>query len=104
MIFSLDFYQKEAVKDNYVPSTYNVFMMDLNGNIISDIQKIVADRKSLSGVDRIFRLTFNLKQRPYNSHELYYLVIQDEEGLQAPVKEEMQIDISMAFDDFDFFS
>ena len=30
-------------------------------------------------------------------------MIQDEEGLQIPVKEEMQIDIAMSFDDFNFF-
>lgn len=103
MIFNLSFYQKEAVKDNYVPCTYNVFLTDSNGNIISDIQKIVADRSSTNNVDREYRSTFNLKQQKYSNREIYYLVIQDEDGVQMPVKEEMQIDISMAFDDFDFF-
>ncbi len=103
MIFNLSFYQKEAVKDNYVPCTYQVFLTDFNGNIISDIQKIVADRSSTNNVDREYRATFNLKQQQYSNREIYYLVIQDEEGLQVPIKEEMQIDISMAFDDFDFF-
>lgn len=103
MIFNLSFYQKEAVKDNYVPCTYNVFLTDSNGNIISDIQKIVADRSSTNNIDREYRSTFNLKQQKYSNREIYYLVIQDEDGLQMPVKEEMQIDISMAFDDFDFF-
>lgn len=104
MIFNLSFYQREPVKDNYVPCTYNVYLTDSNGNIISDVQKIVADRTSTNNVDREYRTTFNLKQQKYNNREIYYLVIQDEDGLQVPVKEEMHIDISMAFDDFDFFS
>lgn len=103
MIFNLSFYQREAVKDNYVPCIYQVFLTDFNGNIISDIQKIVADRSSINNVDREYRATFNLKEQQYSNKEIYFLVIQDEEGLQVPIKEEMQIDISMAFDDFDFF-
>lgn len=103
MIFNLSFYQKEPVKDNYVSCTYQIFLTDAQGNIISDVQKIVADRSSMNNVDREYRLTFNLKQQKYSNREIYYLVIQDEDGLQVPVKEEMQIDISMAFDDFDFF-
>lgn len=44
------------------------------------------------------------KQQKYSNREICYLVIQDEDGLQVPVKEEIHIDISMAFDDSDFFS
>lgn len=40
----------------------------------------------------------------FNNTETYYLVIADEAGVQIPVKEEMQIDIAMAIDEFDFFS
>lgn len=104
MIFNLSFYQREPVKDNYVPCIYNAYLTDSNGNIISDVQNIVADRTSSNNVDREYRATFNLKQQKYSNREIYYLVIQDEDGLQVPVKEEMHIDISMAFDDFDFFS
>lgn len=104
MIFNMSFYQKEPVKDNYISCIYKVFLTDSNGNVVSDVQKIVADRASISNVDREYRCTFNLKQQKYSNREIYYLVIQDEDGLQVPIKEEMQIDISMAFDDFDFFS
>ena len=97
MIFNLSFYQKEAVANNYVACTYDVFMTDSQGNVVSDKQKIVADRVSQSAKDREYRCTFNLKQ------QTYYLVIQDEDGLQVPIKEEMTIDIAMSFDDFDFF-
>lgn len=104
MIFNMSFYQKEAVNQNYVACTYEVYLVDNQGNIISNKQKIVADRTSLSNVDREYRCTFNLKQQSYSNTAIYYLVIQDEEGLQVPIKEEIQIDISMSFDDFDFFS
>ena len=103
MIFNLNFYQKEAVADNYVPCTYKLFLVDANGNTISDVQKIVADRTSNNAKEREYRCTFNLKQQTYDNHATYYLMIQDEDGLQIPVKEEIQIDIAMSFDDFNFF-
>ena len=34
----------------------------------------------------------------------YYLVIQDERGLQLPQREEFHIIIAMAFDEFNFFN
>ena len=104
MIFNLSFYQKEAVKDNYIPCTYNIYLVDENNNVISDTQKIVADRTSTESIDREYKCTFNLKQQAYSNNKIYYLVICDEDGKGVPIREEMQIDISMAFfDDFDLF-
>lgn len=102
MIFSMNFYQKEAVKDNFVPCTYEVFMTDEDGNKISDVQKIIADRSSEANVDREYRVTFNLKQQKYNRFDTYFLVIQDMDGIQMPVKEAMEIDISIGFTEFEF--
>lgn len=101
-IFNLRFYQKEAVTNNYVPCTYDVFVTNAAGQAVSDKQKIIADRTSGNNKDREFKCTFNLKPIKFSSHDLYYLVIQDEKGLQIPVKEEFQIDIPMSFDEFDF--
>ena len=103
MIFNLSFYQKEAVKDSYVPCTYNVYVTDANGNEVSDVQKIIADKTSTVPKDREFKCTFNLKSQQFSNTETYYLVIVDEEGKQVPIKEEVQIDIAMAIGDFDFF-
>ncbi len=103
MIFNLSFYQKEAVKDNYVACTYNIHIEDSVGNIVSDTQKIIADKTSTVAKDREFKCTFNLKSQKFSNTETYYLVIADEAGVQIPVKEEMQIDIAMAIDEFDFF-
>lgn len=103
MIFNLSFYQKEPVAANYVACNYEVYITDESGAIVSDRQKIIADKTSDIAKDREFKLTFNLKSRKYDSREIYYLVIVDESNIQLPIKEEMQIDIAMAIDDFNFF-
>lgn len=104
MIFSLNFYQKEAVGDNREAATYQVYFTDASGKQISDAQKIIADKTSDNGQDRTFRCSFNLKSLKYSNTETYYLVIADESGLQMPQREEFQIDIAFAVDEFNFFS
>lgn len=102
MIFSLNFYQKEPVGDNREAATYQLYFTDSSGKQISDIQKIIADKTSDNGQERTFRCSFNLKSLKYDSKELYYLVIADENGL-VTLREEFQIDIAFAVDEFDFF-
>lgn len=104
MIFSLNFYQKEAVAANREATTYLAYFTDANGKQISDVQKIIADKTSDNGADRTFRCNFSLKSLKYSKTDSYYLVIADEQGLQMPQREEFQIDIAFAVDEFDFFS
>jgi len=104
MIFSLNFYQKEAVSDNREAATYLLYFTDASGKQISDTQKIIADKTSNNGQERTFRCSFNLKSLKYSNTDSYYLVIADESGLQLPQREEFQIDIAFAVDEFDFFS
>ena len=101
MIFSLDFYQKEAVGGNREAATYQLYFTDSNGKQISDVQKIIADKTSDNGQERTFRCQFNLKSLKYSNTETYFLVIVDENGLQIQ-REEFQIDIAFAVDEFDF--
>lgn len=103
MIFSLSFYQTEAVGGNRESATYLLYFVDSNGKQVSDTCKIIADKTSDNGQERTFRCNFNLKSQSYNNLDSYYLVIADETGLQAPQKEEFQIDIAFAVDDFNFF-
>ena len=103
MIFNLSFYQKKPVKDNFVACTYYAYLTDSIGNVVSDKQKIIADKTSTISKDREIKCTFNLKSQKFDSKEIYYLNIVDEDGVQVPVKEEMQIDIAMSFDEFNFF-
>lgn len=104
MIFSLNFYQKEAVGDNRSAANYLLYFVDSNGKQISDTAKIIADKTNENGQERTFRCSFNLKSLKYDNRASYYLVIADESGLQMPQKEEFQIDIAFAVDEFDFFS
>ena len=103
LIFSLNFYQTEAVGDNREEATYLLYFTDASGKQISDTQKIIADKTSDNGQDRTFRCSFNLKSLKYSNTESYYLIIADESGLQLPQREEFQIDIAFAVDEFDFF-
>lgn len=104
MIFSLNFYQKDAVGDNRSAANYLVYFEDSNGKHISDIVKIIADKANDNEQDRIFRCSFNLKSLKYDSRASYYLVIADETGLQMPKKEEFRIDIAFAVDEFNFLN
>lgn len=104
MIFSLNFYQKEAVGDNREAANYLLYFVDSENKQVSDTQRIIADKTGDNNQDRTFRVNFNLKSMKYNSKESYYLVIADESGLQLPQREEFTIDIAFAVDDFDFFS
>ena len=104
MIFSLNFYQKDAVGANRKAATYQIYFIDSNGKQISDVQKIIADKTTDNSVERTFRCTFNLKPLKYSNTENYYLVIADEQGIQIPQREEFQIDIAFAVDEFNFFS
>lgn len=103
MIFSLNFYQKEPVGDNRESATYQLYFTDSNGKQISDTSKIIADKTSDNGQERTFRCSFNLKSLKYDNKEIYYLVIADADGLVVS-REEFQIDIAFAVDEFDFFS
>lgn len=103
MIFSLNFYQQEAVADNRSACNYLLYFTDASGKQISDTARIIADKTSDNGQERTFRCSFNLKSLKYSSQDSYYLVIADESGLQAPQREEFQIDIAFALDEFNFF-
>ena len=102
MIFSLNFYQKDPVGDNREAASYQLTFVNSEGEAVSDTQKIIADKTSVSNEDRTFRCTFNLKPIKFSSSETYKLVISNENGLEAPRREEFTIDIAFASDMFDF--
>ena len=104
MIFSLNFYQKDAVGANRNEATYKLYFTDESGKKISDEQRIIADKTNENGAERTFRCQFNLKSMKYSNTATYYLVIADEKGLQMPQREPFQIDIAFAVDEFNFFS
>ena len=99
----MNFYQKEAVSDNREAATYLLYFVDSIGTQISDTQRIIADKTATNSNERAFRVGFNLKHQKYDKIAAYYLMIADEDGLQMPQKEQFQIDIAFAVDDFDFY-
>lgn len=104
MIFSLNFYQVEPVGGNREAATYLLYFTDANGTRISDTCKVIADKTSQNGQERTFRCSFNLRSQKYSNRDSYYLVIAEDSGLQKPKREEFQIDIAFAVDEFNFFS
>lgn len=102
-IFSLNFYQEDAVGDNREAADYDVYFADASGKKISDVQKIIADKRGDSAQDRTFRCMFNLKSQAYDSKEIYYLIIEQDGSTDLPERIEFQIDIAFAADDFGFF-
>lgn len=101
--FFLNFFQREAVDDRHEATKYIVRFENAAGTTISDTVEIIADRKTENRQERTYRCQFNLKDLAYDSHETYYLVIADKDGLQIPQRLEFVIDIAFATDDFNFF-
>ena len=104
LLFSLDFYQADAVDANHKATTYNVSFIDSNGTLVSDTQKIIADKITTETSDRHFRIQFNLKNIKFDKKSQYFLVIANaEEGKTEPERIPFTIDISCATDEFNFF-
>lgn len=78
-------------------------LQQINNNMNQVALIAIADKTSENAQERIFRCNFNLRSQKYSNRETYYLVIEDESGLQAPIREEFQIDIAFAVDEFNFF-
>ena len=99
-MFALDFYQKEPVGINRQATTYQLYFTNGDGNLVSDVQKVIADKTEANIQERTFRRTFNLKAFNYSSADIYYLVIDSGQNLQ---REEFHIDIAFSVNEFDFF-
>lgn len=100
-IFSLDFYQKEAVSGKITAATYEIYMADASGKAVSDKKTVIADKTSANGSERVFRTRFTLKSVEFKKTDTYYLTVV-EKGAATPVdKIEFTIDIAFV-NDFDF--
>jgi hypothetical protein len=100
-IFSLDFYQKEAVSGKVTAATYEIYMADASGKAVSDKVTVIADKTSNDGNERLFRTRFTLKSLEFKKTETYYLTVV-EKGT-ANVTDTIEFTIDIAFvNDFDF--
>ena len=102
-IFTLDFYQKDAVGGKIVSATYDIFMSDATGKPVSDIQTIIADKTDSDTMNRTFHKRFTLKNAEFKKTESYFLTILEKNTVNIISKDEFSIDIAFANeDDFDF--
>lgn len=100
-IFSLDFYQKDAVSGKVAAATYEIYMADANGVAVSDKKTVIADKTSKNGSERVFRTRFTLKSMDFKKTDSYYLTVMEKES--GKVCEQIEFTIDIAFvNDFDF--
>lgn len=100
-IFSLDFYQKEAVSGKVAAATYEIYMADASGKAVSDKKTVIADKTSNNGSDRVFRTRFTLKSVEFKKTDTYYLTVVEKGTTNVVDRVEFTIDIAFV-NDFDF--
>ena len=100
-IFSLDFYQTEAIGGKVVAETYDIYMADASGQTVSDRKTIIADNVDSNGSSRVIRTRFTLKSIPFKKTDTYYLTIAEKGTSQVVDRIEFTIDIVFV-NDFDF--
>lgn len=100
-IFSLEFYQKEAVSGKVAAATYEIFMADASGRAVSDKKSIIADKTSSNESDRVFRTRFMLKSLEFKKTDTYYLTVVEKGTTNVTDRIEFTIDIAFV-NDFDF--
>lgn len=104
MSFSLNFYQVEAVGTGLLPANFDIYFTDAYGNVVSDVQKIIADKVSQESTDRIFRCTFHLKAGEYSRSAEYFLIVQNADSGETTQKIPFEIDTAFEQDVFHFLS
>lgn len=100
-IFSLDFYQTEAVGGKVAAAAYEIYMADESGKAVSDKKTVIADKTSSNGADRVFRTRFTLKSVEFKKTDTYYLTVVKKGTTNVNDRIEFTIDIAFV-NDFDF--
>ena len=98
---SLEFLQKNAVTDIIKPAEFQIFFVDNNDNIISNIENYRADSEENKTEKRISKFKFTLKNRKYNKNENSYLIVKNKETEMEEIRKKMIIDVLFS-DDFGF--
>jgi hypothetical protein len=77
-----------------------VYFVNEDGDLISDINDYVADKKENS---RISKLRFTLKDKVYKENEKCYLILENEDETVEKIYKKTPFEISLLIsDDFDF--
>ncbi|MCB2290860.1 BREX-1 system phosphatase PglZ type A [Clostridium sp. CS001] len=100
-IFKLNFFQTEKINKKITSSTLEVYMMDTEKNIVSNIETMIADSNNDRPEERVFKIKLTLKAMNYDRNKKYYLTIKDKET--GIVLEEIPFVINLGIaSDFDF--
>ncbi|MDV2581668.1 BREX-1 system phosphatase PglZ type A [Alkalibacillus haloalkaliphilus] len=100
-IFTLDFFQTEKVEGKMKARTVNIYMVDDQGQKISNEEVVIADKSTEKPEERMFKLRFALKTQEYDKYKTYDLLIKDVES--GVVLERLPFTISLGItNEFDF--
>ena len=101
LITTMDFIQTDAVSDSIKPATYRIYFISEDNEKISNENIYVADKRDADETKRIFRMRFNFKNKKYDKHKQYYLVVYDDATGIESFRHPVIMDIAFA-DDFGF--
>lgn len=103
-LFTLDFFQNEAVGGKVLAAAYELCFTDSSGNEVSDAHIVPADRTGADERERQSRVRFALKPGiEWDSRSAYYLVARDKATSSIVWREEFRIEIAFApLEEFDF--
>jgi hypothetical protein len=102
LITTLEFLQTEPISADVKSATYEVFIANDNNQIISDMQTIQANMTGTESSDRLFKLTFNLKNQEYSRNRIYSLIVRNKDTTIENYRTEVIIDIVLS-GNFGFF-
>lgn len=94
------FIQVDSISDVMKERSFTIYFIDEDGNVISNKVSIRANIVSDNVNDRMFNESFNFINKKYDSRKNYYMIIEDEEGIEF---KRYSFIFDLAFvDDFDF--
>ena len=103
MLFRIEVFQKEAVGGKILPAEYELVLTDAAGNEVSDPRRVHADMTTPDEKARVANVQLSLKAgKQYDSKAPYFLVCSDKATGQIAWKEQYQVDMAFALDDFGF--
>ncbi len=94
------FIQVDFISDVMKERSFTIYFIDEDGNVISNKVNIRANIVSDNVNDRMFNESFNFINKKYDSRKNYYMIIEDEEGIEFK-RYSFIFDLAFA-DDFDF--
>ena len=101
LITSMDFIQSDPISDTVKAATYIIFFISEENEKISNENILVADSRDPDAQKRITRMRFTFKNKQYNKHKQYYLVVYDDSiGLEL-FRHPVIMDLAFV-DDFGF--